>query len=493
MVTTTERGGDAGAVARREAVLGSMLADEPEVIPPAVNKSRGRPRSGRYPPKGTRSALPNNRAGAIATMEEADVVSGVVVGSDGLAADAILPIAFSRREGLGLVFEQGVTFDQWAYDVQRLLAAERMIPWLIADALAYGEDVFSEDWSQVADGSIYAYQTLANMAYVARKIPNARRRPFVPFTVHAAVAGLDIEEQERLLTRAEQEGITREEMRIEVRRSRIESERRLAEMLPDPGALPMDRVTLFAADAMDTRMTAGCVDAIITSPPYGFDQEGKAPKYRVPDTEDGWQPLMDGFLVEAWRVLKEGGRLIVNLPLDTTRNGYRPLSAQFTAMALAKGFTYATTIVWHDTQLGKSVARGSVDSPSAIRVTAPVEHILVFSKGEWARPTDGLTTDLTHEEWVEWTNGYWQFPGETEGYEGFQAAFPTELPRRLIKLFTFREDIILDPFLGSGTTALVAWRLGRDVYGCDTDPVQVASSKRRILEAARGPSGRKGG
>ena len=515
MSRTAERGGTREDMELRAAVVegfDTLLADaEPKDIPvpPSVaKKRRGRPRSGKYPPTDTKG-MANKRAAALAVYEaEAEAVSGVVLedavqearralvleqAANGIAydpeiasADGILPVRYSRRVGLGLVFEPGLTYEQWESEVKRLMQAERIVLWLLGDALNYGEAVFPNQWSQALDASVYAYQTYVNLAYVARQIPNARRRPTLPFGVHAAVAGLEVAEQERLLKQAEEEGITVAEMRAEVRKTRIQMERDRVARLPDPGVLPTDRIILEVGIATATRLPDKSVDAIITSPPYGLDGSRQGDKYRVKDEAVAWEALMYDFLSEAGRVLRWNGRLIVNLPLDTTVGGYRPLAARFTTMAIDAGFEYATTIIWHDTQLGKSVARGSVDSASAPRVITPVETILVFSKGDWGRETD-RPSDLLHEEWLEWTNGYWQFPGETDGWEGFTAAFPQELPRRLLKLFTFVDDVVCDPFLGSGTTALLCWRLGRTCYGFDIDPAQVASSKRRIKAAALGP------
>jgi hypothetical protein len=135
--------------------------------------------------------------------------------------------------------------------------------------------------------------------------------------------------------------------------------------------------------------------------------------------------------------------------------------------------------------LGRSLARGSVDSPGAVNVVAPCEAVLVAHKGEWGRPPGIGTRDLSHEEWLSWCNGDWAIPGEGRPWEGFEAAFPAELPRRLLKLFSFREDMVCDPFLGSGTTAVVAYQLGRACLGFDVDPLQVASASRRLAVIAR--------
>jgi site-specific DNA-methyltransferase (adenine-specific) len=117
-------------------------------------------------------------------------------------------------------------------------------------------------------------------------------------------------------------------------------------------------------------------------------------------------------------------------------------------------------------------------------VVAPVEMVAIFSKGPWRRDPTGRTWDLARHEWIEWTNGLWRLPGESDPWEGFEGAFPLELPRRLIKLLSFHDDLVLDPFLGSGTTAVAAARLGRRFVGYDISPAQIDSAKRRLAVAA---------
>jgi site-specific DNA-methyltransferase (adenine-specific) len=96
--------------------------------------------------------------------------------------------------------------------------------------------------------------------------------------------------------------------------------------------------------------------------------------------------------------------------------------------------------------------------------------IPVFYKDSWPRTKGNRHTDIERDEFLEWTLGIWTFPGENPKKIGHPAPFPEELPRRLIKLYSFVEDTILDPFVGSGTTSVVATRLGRRSIEVDIDP-----------------------
>lgn len=246
--------------------------------------------------------------------------------------------------------------------------------------------------------------------------------------------------------------------------------------------VPEVPIRLEVADATDLPLSDGSVNLIVTSPPYGLDK----PYAGVQDLAGGWREFMVDWLAEAYRVAAPGGRLAVNVPLDTTRPSLRPTYAQTVFAALEVGWSYRASIVWNEGNVIRgdqygSLARGSVDSSSAPHVVAPVEMVPLFVKGEWNR--GGGDSDLTHEEWLHWTNGLWTFPGESRSWEGHPAPFPLELPRRLIKLLSFRGDTVLDPFAGSGTTLVAAHQLGRVAVGVDLSPDYVASAKRRIAEA----------
>ena len=244
---------------------------------------------------------------------------------------------------------------------------------------------------------------------------------------------------------------------------------------------PAVDVRIEVADATNLPLEDDLVDLCITSPPYGLDKLYRSSA----DSAEGWQNFMDDWLAEAHRVSKSGGRLALNVPLDTTVGGFRPTYAQAVDCARRAGWTYRSTIVWDENTVSKSTGRGSVDSAGSPHVITPVEMIALFSKGAWKRePPRGIVSDLEHDEWLSWTNGHWRFGGEARGWEGHPAPFPEELPRRLIKLLSFQGDIVLDPFGGSGTTALVARRLRRTPIAFDLSEEYVASARRRVAKAS---------
>lgn len=256
----------------------------------------------------------------------------------------------------------------------------------------------------------------------------------------------------------------------ERRASAREAKEQAREEEPMP-EIPFD---IEVADAGDMPLDSNTIDLIVTSPPYGLDK----PYAGVSDPSNGWREFMVDWLGEAYRVATDGGRLALNVPLDTSNPYPRPTFPEAVVAALEAGWCYRWSVVWNEGNVSRSVARGSVDSASAPHVIAPVEMIVVFHKGEWARALGD--SDIKHADWLEWTNGLWTFSGESRAWEGHPAPFPVELPHRLIQLLSYRGDYVLDPFVGSGTTLVAAHRLGRYAVGYDLSSEHVESAKRRL-------------
>jgi site-specific DNA-methyltransferase (adenine-specific) len=224
----------------------------------------------------------------------------------------------------------------------------------------------------------------------------------------------------------------------------------------------------------------------VTSPPYclGLSDRGYVDYLDY----DAYLDAARGWASELYRVLQPNGRLALNVPVDTTRAGPHPVACDWLHILLGAGFRYRSTVIWTEGNIAKSTARGSLDSPSAINLICPAEVILVVHKGTWGLDRRDAP-DLAHQEWLDWTLGCWSFAGQHADRVGYPAAFPPELPRRLIKLLSFPGDLVVDPFLGSGTTAVVAAALGRRVYGCDLNPDAVRLAQARVAGTAGGGVG----
>lgn len=131
--------------------------------------------------------------------------------------------------------------------------------------------------------------------------------------------------------------------------------------------------------------------------------------------------------------------------------------------------------------ISRRTAWGSWKSASAPVVIAPAELIVVLYKYEWKKTNGSIISDITGDEFKDWTYGMWTFNGESKKRIGHPAPFPKELPYRCIKMFSFVDDLVFDPFAGSGTTLIVASNTGRRAVGTELDKGYCELAKNRIL------------
>jgi len=235
-------------------------------------------------------------------------------------------------------------------------------------------------------------------------------------------------------------------------------------------------VRLEVGDATRLPWPSESVDLICTSPPYGLEM----PYAGGDDSPAAWPALITAMTAEAYRVAAPGGWLAVNVPLDTSKGGPRPTYVRLVTAAEAAGWEYRFTINWHEGNVTSLPIR-FLGSPYQRHLFAPVEMIAVFRKGSRVDRAD-VDADLTWDELREWGQGIWTFNGESRAWEGHPAPFPVELPRRLIKLLSYPGDVVADPFVGSGTTPLAAYELGRVAWGVDLSAAYVESARRRLGE-----------
>lgn len=221
------------------------------------------------------------------------------------------------------------------------------------------------------------------------------------------------------------------------------------------------------------------IDLIVTSPPYNVDLGYNS-------TDDG-QPYSDYlafskvWMKNCYEWSKESARFCLNIPLDKNKGGHRSVGADLTSVAQQVGWKYHSTIIWNEGNISRRTAWGSWMSASAPYVIAPVELIVILYKNQWKRKSDREST-ISKQEFMEWTNGLWTFSGESKKRIGHPAPFPRELPKRCIKLFSFKGDMVFDPFLGSGTTLIEAFTNQRKAIGVELDSAYADLAKNRILK-----------
>lgn len=164
---------------------------------------------------------------------------------------------------------------------------------------------------------------------------------------------------------------------------------------------------------------------------------------------------------------------------------YQSVCADITTIAKKVGWKYHSTIIWNEQNISRRTAWGSWLSASAPFVIAPVEVIVILYKELWKKNSGSRISDITKDEFVNWTNGVWNFCGESKSRIGHPAPFPVELPRRCMKLFSFVNDTILDPFLGSGSTLVACAETNRKGIGIEIDKKYCELAKKRLINEAR--------
>lgn len=234
---------------------------------------------------------------------------------------------------------------------------------------------------------------------------------------------------------------------------------------------------VYSADSRDMYFIADeSVHLMVTSPPYNVGKE-----YDEDLTLEEYRQLLYDVLSETYRVLVQGGRMCINIA-NVGRSPYIPLHLLVTNIALDIGYLMRGEVIWDKgASAGGSCAWGSWKSASNPVLRDVHEYILIFSKDSYKRVVTGDNT-ISRDEFLENTKSIWKFRTASAKAIGYPAPFPEELPKRCIQLYSFEGDTVLDPFIGSGTTAVVAKKLGRNYLGFDIDRDYVELAENRIAK-----------
>src|SRR5215469_2622232 len=251
-----------------------------------------------------------------------------------------------------------------------------------------------------------------------------------------------------------------------------------------------DEINPFPTEYLNTIITASCthmkeipdnsLHLMITSPPYNVSKE-----YDDDLSLKEYLDLLKSAFSETYRVLVNGGRACVNVA-NLGRKPYIPLSDYISKMMIEIGFNMRGEIIWNKAaSASPSTAWGSWQSAANPILRDIHEYILIFSKGSYRRERTKEETlekqnTITKEQFMEWTKSIWTMNAESARRIGHPAPFPEELPNRLIQLYSFKNDIILDPFIGSGTTAVVAIKTKRNYIGYDINEEYIKLANNRI-------------
>jgi site-specific DNA-methyltransferase (adenine-specific) len=255
--------------------------------------------------------------------------------------------------------------------------------------------------------------------------------------------------------------------------------------------------TIWTGDARhmdsDGQIADGSVALVVTSPPYfaGKEYEAALGVGHVPADYHAYLGMLDAVFDQCFTKLEPGGRIAVNVA-NLGRKPYRSLSRDVIDLLEGRGYLLRGEIIWQKSHAaGGSCAWGTYQRPGNPVLRDVSERIVVASKGRFdravnpaTRQAEGLPSEgtISMDEFVDATTDIWDIPTESATRVGHPAPFPVELPRRLIELYTYRGDLVLDPFMGSGSTAVAAVRTERHYVGFDTDGEYVALAERRVAE-----------
>lgn len=237
---------------------------------------------------------------------------------------------------------------------------------------------------------------------------------------------------------------------------------------------------------LNTRIEDNSLDLTITSPPYNVDlgnnKLNKNPYDLYNDNKEhqdyiNW--LKDIFSL-IYQKTKSGGRCIINI--GDGKNGSVPTHSDIIQFMKELNWIPMTNIIWNKNQVGNRTAWGSFNSPSSPSFPTPFEYILVFAKENKKLQWKG-ETDIEKEEFTKWAYGIWNIAPETNMKKiGHPAMFPLELPERCLKMFSWKESLVYDPFSGSGTTAIACKKLNRNFIGSELSKSYYDLSQNRLKE-----------
>ncbi len=243
---------------------------------------------------------------------------------------------------------------------------------------------------------------------------------------------------------------------------------------PIPSGI-LDQIHCSSAENM-AELPDNSVHLMVTSPPYNVGKQ-----YDSDLSMEDYLAFLERVWREVYRLLVVGGRACINVA-NLGRKPYIPLHMWIIASMQRLGFLMRGEIIWNKAaSASPSTAWGSWKSAANPTLRDVHEYILIFSKGAFKHSNPmGRESTISKEQFLEYTKSVWTFPAEPASKVGHPAPFPVELPFRLIQLYSFKDEVILDPFIGSGQTALAAIKAGRHYVGYEVNSAYVSLAQRRI-------------
>jgi DNA modification methylase len=245
----------------------------------------------------------------------------------------------------------------------------------------------------------------------------------------------------------------------------------------------LDKIIIGDSEEILKKIPNNSIDLIFTSPPYNFGMDYDNNEDDI-DWNDYFNKLFRIFN-ECIRVLKYGGRIIVNI--QPSVSNYVPSHHIISNYFIQNKMIWRNEILWDKKNYNcEYTAWGSWNSPSSPYLKYTWEFLEVFSKGDIKKPSEHKESDLNGDEFKKWVYGKWDIAPEINMKKfGHPAMFPEELAKRAIKLFSFKGDIVLDPFNGAGTTTKVAKQYNRHYLGIDISKEYCKVAEKRLKEITK--------
>jgi site-specific DNA-methyltransferase (adenine-specific) len=220
------------------------------------------------------------------------------------------------------------------------------------------------------------------------------------------------------------------------------------------------------------------IDMIVTSPPYNIGMTYDVYIDRMPWVD--YYEWCRKWLSECFRVMKPDGRMALNhyISFGDAKERTAPIM-ELNHIAMEIGFKHHTAAVWTDATLSRRTAWGSFLKASAPYICSPFEGILILYKNSWKKLKRGIS-DCPKEDFIQMTGGIWKIQPETRGLT--PANFSVDLPLKSIRLLSYTDSIVLDPFMGSGTTAVACKMTGRSYIGIELSEKYCEIAKKRLNE-----------
>lgn len=242
----------------------------------------------------------------------------------------------------------------------------------------------------------------------------------------------------------------------------------------------LDKIVVGDSELLLKQLPDNSIDLIFTSPPYNFGLDYSEHKDGI-----NWKQYFGKLFrifTECIRITKYGGRIAINV--QPLYSDFIPIHHIISNFFMENKMIWRNEIIWEKNNYNaKYTAWGSWKSPSNPYLKYTWEYIEVFSKGDLKHPGEPSNTDILDSEFKEWVNAKWSIAPEKSMKDyGHPAMFPEKLAERVIKLFSFKNDVILDPFNGSGTTTKVARNLNRHYIGIDLSKNYVNLALERLKE-----------